>query len=89
MRDLSDWVVADIQRDTITLWKCVSRDTGQRLVFVVEGCEYKADYDEDGYCGHYPNFDSFTIDGRESTDEEQDEHSDDIRALIRDIWSQT
>ena len=86
-RDLSDWEVVDVSGGTWTFWKCVSSDTGQRLTFVCVGVDLEDDYDEDGYCGTFGMFKSFRIDGREPTDEELDEYSDDLRALIRESYT--
>lgn len=80
-RDLGDWTVVDSTNDTMT-----ARKDSAQTVFVVSGCRMEDDYDEDGYCGSSGDFDAFTIDGREPTDEEADEYTDDLRTLIREIW---
>lgn len=84
---LKNWQIENVAEDTMTFAKCVSSETGQRLTFVVSGCDTEDDYDEDtaGYRGTYGKFKSFTIDGREPTDDEADEHSDDLRRLIREV----
>lgn len=87
MRDLSNWEVVDVTRDEMTFWNTISSDAGQRLTFVCKGADLERDYDEDGYTGVIGIFKSFTIDGREPTTEEEDTYSDDIRELIRIVYS--
>lgn len=48
----------------------------------VLNAQWEADADEDGTY-YYPSWESWTIDGREPTDEESDEYDDDIRQAVR------
>lgn len=83
-RDLSAWTVTNnLPPGTFTF----KHDNG--LVFFIRGANLEDDYDDVGYTGAHGTFDSFTIDGREPTEEEKDEYSDDIRDLIYELYTQT
>jgi hypothetical protein len=56
--------------------------------FVVKQPRWEADGDEDGIW-HVVVFDGFTLDDREPTDEESDDYTDDLRAAVREVLSQT
>lgn len=63
--------------------KIVDADTAKAIEFVIDGARIEPSSDPDGPT-HEPTFDSFRIDGRDPSVEEQDEHSDDLRAIVWD-----
>lgn len=82
MRELTDWTVEDWGSGrvgaTMTFTK---REPAGVRSFVVKGTGHAHD---DGWTGG--TFETFEIDGREPTDEECDEYSDELRAVIRDVY---
>lgn len=81
--DWDIWTVDDVAGDRIEARKVIDLDEGKAIEFVIFGARIEPSTDPDGPT-HEPAFDSFRIDGRDPSEAEQDEHSDELRAIVWD-----
>ncbi len=72
----------------ITCRKCVDLETGRSIEFVIDRGRIEPSTVPDGP-DYEAAFDSFSIDGREPTEEEQDEHYDALRGIVWDTFTET
>jgi hypothetical protein len=86
MIDWDVWTVDDVDGNRIECRKVVALDPIQAIAFVIRGARVEPDTDPDGP-SHSAAFDSFTIDGREPSETEHDEYSDDLRAIVWDSFT--
>lgn len=84
---LEDGNLAGASRDDFVWRFSVEENGATRMVDVVNP---RTEWDgDDGGTWLVGDFDSFTIDGREPTDEEADDYSDELRREIRREYSVT
>lgn len=92
MIDWDVWTVDDVGVDSsgnrIECRKVVDIESGKAIAFVIRGARVEPSTDPDGP-DFEPAFDGFTMDGREPTEEEHDEYSDDLRAIVWDSFTDT
>lgn len=86
--DWDVWAVDDVGADRIECRKVVDIESGRAIAFVIRGGRIEPGSDPDGPT-HEAAFDSFTMDGREPTEAEQDEHTDALRAVVWDCYTDT
>lgn len=86
MIDWDVWTVDLVDGDRVECRKVVDVDAGTSVAFIVSGARIEPDSDPDGPT-HSATFDGFTIDGREPTEEEHDTFSDDLRAVVWDVFT--
>lgn len=86
MIDWDVWNVDLVDDGRVECRKVVDIDSGKSIAFVIRGARVEPCSDPDGPT-HEAAFDGFTIDGREPTEEEQDEHTDDLRAIVWDTFT--
>lgn len=81
--DWDVWAVESDEGDRIECRKVVDVETGKSLAFVIRGARIEpgTGMDEPDFV---PAFDSFTIDGQDPTEEQADEFTNDLRAIIWD-----
>lgn len=86
--DWDIWTVDEVAGDRIEARKVIDIETGKATEFVIFGARVEPSTDPEGP-SHEPAFDSFRIDGKDPTEEEQDVHSDDLRAIVWGTFTET
>lgn len=86
--DWDIWAVDEVAGSRIECRKVVDVEKGTAIAFVIRGARVEPGTDPDGP-DYEPTFDSFTIDGEDPTVAQQDEHSDDLRAVVWDVYTDT
>lgn len=76
------------RRDVVTCRKCVDIESGKSIEFVIAGGRTENEGDDSG-TWLVARFDSFTIDGREPTEAEEEEFKDDLRGIVWDIFTES
>lgn len=86
--DWDVWAIDDDSGDKIECRKIIDVETGKAIAFVVRGARIEPGSDPEGP-SHEAAFDSFTIDGEDPTEEQQDEFTDDLRAIVWFTYTDT
>lgn len=86
--DWDIWTVDDVSGGKIEARKIVDVDTGKAIAFIIRGARVEPGSEPDGP-DFEAAFDSFSIDGEDPSAAEADEHSDDLRAIVWDVYTES